>query len=100
MTFVFYDTETTGTDTAFDQILQFGAIRTDDNLNEIDRFETRCRLQPHIVPAPMALKVTGVAPKMLLDPTLPIALRRDETCARQALGMVAVCLRWIQFDLI
>jgi exodeoxyribonuclease-1 len=67
--FVFYNTETTGTDTAFDQILQFGAIKTDDNLNEIDRFETRCKLQPHIVPAPMALKVTGVTPKMLLDPT-------------------------------
>lgn len=71
MTFVFYDTETTGTDTAFDQILQFGAIRTDDDLNEIDRFEIRCRLQPHIVPAPMALKVTGIRPGMLLDPVLP-----------------------------
>jgi exodeoxyribonuclease-1 len=69
MTFVFYDTETTGIDTAFDQILQFGAIRTDENLNEIDRFEIRCSLQPHIVPAPMALKVTGVTPEMLLDPT-------------------------------
>jgi exodeoxyribonuclease-1 len=67
--FVFYDTETTGNNTAFDQILQFGAIKTDENLNEIDRFETRRRLQPHIVPAPMALKVTGVTPKMLLDPT-------------------------------
>jgi len=71
MTFVFYDTETTGTDTAFDQILQFGAIRTDDNLNEIDRFETRCRLLPHVVPSPMALKVTGVAPEMLTDHALP-----------------------------
>ena len=37
--FVFYDTETTGTDTAFDQILQFAAIRTDENLRELDRFE-------------------------------------------------------------
>jgi exodeoxyribonuclease-1 len=46
MAFVFYDTETTGTDPAFDQILQFGAIRTDDDLNEIDWFEVRCRLQP------------------------------------------------------
>ncbi len=46
MAFVFYDTETTGTDTAFDQILQFGAIRTDDDLNEIDWFEVRYRLQP------------------------------------------------------
>ena len=39
MSFVFYDTETTGTKTAFDQILQFGAIRTDHELRELDRFE-------------------------------------------------------------
>ena len=71
MNFVFYDTETTGINKAFDQILQFGAIRTDDNLNEIDRFETRCRLLPHVVPAPMALKVTGIAPEMLTDQALP-----------------------------
>ena len=37
--FVFYDTETTGTDTAFDQILQFAAIQTDENLRELDQFE-------------------------------------------------------------
>ena len=47
MAFVFYDTETTGSDTFYDQILQFAAIRTDDALNEIDRFEIRCRIQPH-----------------------------------------------------
>ena len=34
--FVFYDTETTGTDTVFDQILQFAAILTDDNMRELD----------------------------------------------------------------
>ena len=71
MAFVFYDTETTGTDTAFDQIVQFGAIRTDDDLNELDRYEIRCRLAPHIVPAPGALKVTQVTPSMLTDPSLP-----------------------------
>ena len=47
MSFVFYDTETTGTKTAFDQILQFGAIRTDHELRELDRFEIRCRLLPY-----------------------------------------------------
>ncbi|MCZ6719095.1 MAG: exonuclease domain-containing protein [Gammaproteobacteria bacterium] len=47
--YIFYDTETTGTLTAFDQILQFGAIRTDDELNELERFDIRCRLMPHIV---------------------------------------------------
>ena len=50
MGIVFYDTETTGTDTFFDQILQFAAIHTDVDLNEIDRFEIRCRLLPHVVP--------------------------------------------------
>ena len=71
MSFVFYDTETTGTHTAFDQILQFAAIRTDDNLNEIDRFEVRCRLLPHVVPSPGAMRVTRVSIEQLLDPALP-----------------------------
>ncbi|MEP0961043.1 MAG: exonuclease domain-containing protein [Roseobacter sp.] len=49
MNLVFYDTETTGTDTTFDQILQFTAILTDADLNELDRFETRCRLLPFVI---------------------------------------------------
>lgn len=71
MSFIFYDTETSGTDTTFDQILQFAAIRTDDDLNELDRFEIRCRLLPHVVPAPGALLATRVTPAMLTDPSLP-----------------------------
>jgi exodeoxyribonuclease-1 len=69
--FVCYDTETTGTDTVFDQILQFAAIRTDEDLRELDRFEIRCRLLPHIVPAAGALQATRVSPKLLTDSTLP-----------------------------
>ena len=60
MAFVFYDTETTGTDTTFDQILQFAAILTDDDFHELDRFEIRCRLMPHVVPAPGALRANRV----------------------------------------
>ena len=71
MTYVFYDTETTGTATAFDQILQFAAIKTDDDLNEQERFNLRCRLLPHVVPSPGALCITGVTPEMLLDQSLP-----------------------------
>ena len=71
MSLVFYDTETTGTDTAFSQILQFGAIRTDVDLNITDRFEIRCRLLPHIVPSPGAMAVTGVTIKQLIDVGLP-----------------------------
>ena len=71
MQFIFYDTETTGTDTTFDQILQFAAILTDADLTELDRFETRCRLLPHVIPAPGALLATRVTPAMLTNPNLP-----------------------------
>ena len=71
MHYVFYDTETTGTQTAFDQILQFAAIWTDEEFNVLERFNIRCQLLPHIVPAPGALRVTGVTPAMLTDPTMP-----------------------------
>lgn len=71
MSFVFYDTETTGIDTSFDQILQFAAIKTDENLNIIGRFEIRSRLLPFIVPAPGALRVTKMTIERLHDPTTP-----------------------------
>ncbi len=71
MSFVFYDTETTGTNTTFDQILQFGAIRTDHELWELDRFEIRCRLLPYVVPSPGAVRVTGVTVEQLTDTALP-----------------------------
>ena len=59
MTYIFYDTETTGKVPAFDQILQFAAIKTDAELNVLDTFDIRCRLLPYIVPSPGALMVTG-----------------------------------------
>lgn len=71
MSFVFYDTETTGTDTSFDQILQFAAIKTDENLNIIERFEIRSRLLPFVVPAPGALRVTKMTIDRLHDQATP-----------------------------
>lgn len=69
--FAFYDFETTGTSPAFDQPLQFAAILTDDAFNQVERVDIRCRLAPHILPAPWALAITGVSPEQLLDTTLP-----------------------------
>ncbi|MBY6218720.1 exonuclease domain-containing protein [Qipengyuania aquimaris] len=71
MAFVFYDTETTGISTDFDQVLQFAAIKTDADLNEIDRFEVRSRLLPYVIPNPGALAVTGVRLSTLHDTNLP-----------------------------
>ena len=65
--YVFYDFETTGTHTAFDQPLQFAAIATDENLKELERVDLRCQLAPHILPSPFAMHVTGVKPEQLLD---------------------------------
>jgi exodeoxyribonuclease I len=71
MSLVFYDTETTGTETFFDQILQFAAVRTDAEFNVLDRFESRCRLLPHVVPAPGAMRVTQLKASQLTDPSYP-----------------------------
>ena len=68
---IFYDTETSGLSSAFDQILQFAAIRTDEDLNEIGRFEIRSRLLPYIIPSPAAMKVTGQSIDDLLDQDRP-----------------------------
>jgi exodeoxyribonuclease-1 len=54
-TYLFYDIETTGLNKAFDQVLQFAAIRTDLNLNEIDRHEIIVKLNPDMIPSPGAM---------------------------------------------
>ena len=71
MKFAFYDIETTGISPAFDQPLQFAAILTDGEFQEVERVNQRCRIAPHIIPSPWALAVTGVRPTQLVDPALP-----------------------------
>lgn len=51
--------------------MHFAAIRTDGNLDEIDRFQVRSRLLPHVVPHPSALCTNGLPIGHLLDETLP-----------------------------
>ena len=55
--YVFYDLETTGINPAFDQILQFAAVRTDLDFNEIDRYQYRLELRNDVIPHPGALIV-------------------------------------------
>lgn len=68
--YVFKDTEATGVDTRFDQITQFAGIMTDDDLNELDVIDVRCRRLPHVLPSPIALKVTNVDPWSLVKAPL------------------------------
>ncbi len=53
-TYLFYDIETSGLNTAFDQILSFACIRTDTRLRELERKELKVRLRPDIIPSPHA----------------------------------------------
>ena len=53
-TFLFYDIETSGLHSAFDQILTFAAIRTDAALKELERVSVVVQLRPDVVPAPGA----------------------------------------------
>lgn len=54
-TYLFYDLETTGLNKAFDQIVQFSAIRTDAAFKEIERKNLIVRLRPDTVISPGAL---------------------------------------------
>ena len=65
MNFEFYDLETTGRNSTWDQILQVGAILVDSNFKEIDRFEERCRLRLGLIPEPGALIVNKTSVEML-----------------------------------
>ena len=63
--FVFYDFETSSSNKYWDQIIQIGAVLTNDNLDELDRFDLRCRLNPGVIPSAMALLVNKSTPHML-----------------------------------
>ena len=63
--FVFYDFETSSSNKSWGQIIQIGAILTNDNLEELDRYEARCRLSPGIIPEAMSLIVNKSSPKIL-----------------------------------
>lgn len=71
MSYVFFDTETTGLDPRFDQIIQFAAIKTDDEFAEIDRINIRCRVQPHVIPSATALAINQTSIARCFDQSLP-----------------------------
>ncbi len=68
--YVFYDFETSSSNIYWGQIIQIGAILTNDNLDELDRFDARCRLNPGIIPEASALIVNKTSPAMLKQSNL------------------------------
>jgi exodeoxyribonuclease-1 len=76
--FLFYDIETTGLNKAFDQVLQFAAIRTDQQLNEIGRYEVTVRLRPDVAPSPAAV----------LTNRIPVTQFSDGLCEYEAVEQI------------
>ncbi len=59
--YLFYDIETSGLNKCFDQVLQFAAIRTNLELQELERYEIFIKLNPDIIPTPIALLVHQIS---------------------------------------
>ena len=67
---VFYDFETCSSNVSYGQIIQAAAVLVNDNFQELDRFEGRCKLSPGIVPEAMALLINKTTPKILKETNL------------------------------
>ena len=52
---IFYDTETTGIQKDFSQILQCGSILTDTDLSFLDQQNVGCAPLPWVIPQPRAM---------------------------------------------
>ena len=66
ISYLFYDIETTGLNKAFDQVLEFAAIRTDQQFNELERHTIAVNLRPDVIPSPGAILTNRIAAS---DPT-------------------------------
>ena len=67
---VFYDFETCSSNVSYGQIIQAAAVLVNDNFQELDRYEGRCKLSPGVVPEAMALLVNKTTPKILKETNL------------------------------
>ena len=61
MSFLFYDYETSGRNEVYDQILQFGAIKTDSEFRQLgEPIEFFCKLRRDVLPSPGAIRVNQI----------------------------------------
>ncbi len=67
---VFYDFETCSSNVSYGQIIQAAAVLVNDDFQELDRYEGRCKLSPGIIPEAMALIVNKTTPKILKETNL------------------------------
>lgn len=70
LNYVFYDFETCSSNVSYGQIIEAAAVLVNDDFQELDRYEGRCRLSPGIIPEAMALIVNKSSVAMLKNTNL------------------------------
>jgi len=68
--YVFYDFETCSSNVSYGQIIEAAAVLVNDDFQELDRYEGRCRLSPGIIPEAMALIINKSSVAMLKNTNL------------------------------
>ena len=99
-TFLWHDYETFGAKARLDRPAQFGAVRTDAELNPIGApLMFYCRPAPDYLPDPESCLITGITPQQCLQHGLPEHefARRIEAELGQP-GTVGVGYNTIRFD--
>jgi exodeoxyribonuclease-1 len=76
--FLFYDLETTGLNRTFDQVIQFAAVRTDRDLNQLEEHNLNIRLRPDVIPSPAAM----------LTHSIPVGALADGPCEFDAMSTI------------
>ena len=76
---VFYDFETCSSNVSYGQIIQAAAVLVNDNFQELDRYEGRCKLSPGVIPEAMALvkdlrENFGIFCSIVVYPVIPKGL--------------------------
>jgi len=97
-TYLFYDIETTGLNCAFDQVLQFAAIRTDLAFNELERHEIRVKLRPDVIPSPMAVMTHKISPSMMQEGEPEVDATRKIHALMNTPGTISLGYNTLGFD--
>jgi len=97
-TYLFYDLETTGLNRAFDQVIQFAAIRTDMSFAETDRHEIRIKLRPDVIVSPHAIITHRVPIKDALSGTPEYDATRNIHALFNEPGTISIGYNSLGFD--
>jgi exodeoxyribonuclease I len=97
-TFLFYDIETSGLNKAFDQVLQFAAIRTDETLMPLETYEYLVKVSRDTLPDPEAILVHHLVPEVCAEGESEAEVIRHIHALMNVPGTVSLGYNTLGFD--